>query len=724
MMRIFGTMKVRLILLSIISTVMLRAQVSDTTVLLPSVTVLYEEDEARLLWRRLSENWPLYEKQSYESANIYSRQSTASNEVEFEQVSNVYKSQDSWYQEVIGFKDYDRPTADFGDNVEFQASFSFDGDYDFNQGADQGTFSKYPYSKFENLLISPLRRMVDVEYAPSPIVGVMDRNAINHYDFQIIATWESDSSEHATLFFTPRANRVGWTGQVQVDVRDARIVEFEGAIGDKEVLQDFSRSDLFFVEYQKLSWSNGAVNVEFWASDINALPEMVDKPRNLVAVIPDQRLQGTDFWAQYRPKDDKLDAWTARQDSIIRYLNSDEYLDSADAVYNEFHWYEPLVSGVGYRKRSTGTNFFYSPLIGQFNAFGVGGWRWTPFAYGTKRFENDEMLSITGRLNYGLTNADTKGTLGATYTYAPLRNASWTVNIGNDYQQITQSVDLTGLFARSNFIEKTFTEVYHRFEWFNGFYTRLGFEYSERESIENLDLGNDIFGSLTPPQPFETYTVGQVSAEILIRPYQRYYLKGRRKIVLSSKWPDFRVVFKQGIPNLLNSDVRYSKYEFIVEDYVPSNRLGFSHYRVASGGFLNDPSTVRFIEYKWFRGGDYFLYTHPLYTFQNLPETFATPEVYFMANATHHFEGFVLNRVPLIRRLKLNVAMGASLLSIPSRSLLHLETYVGAERKMKLWDQPVRWGMYYGLLPNDMNPGYRIKIGMDFKDTFLDRWNF
>ena len=723
-MRIFGTMKVRLLLFCLTISGILRAQVSDTTVLLPSVTVMYEEDEAQLLWRRLSEHWALYEKQSYESAKIYSRQSTASNTVEFEQVSNVYRSQESWYQEVIGFKDYDRPTVDFGSSFSAGATFSFDGDYDFSEGSDKGVFSKYPYSKYEKLRIRPLKRMVDIEYAPSPIVGVMDRNAFNHYDFQIIAKWESDSSEHATLFFTPRDNRVGWTGQVQVDVRDTRIVEFEGAIGEMEVLQHFSTSSLFFVEHQKLSWSNGAFQVEYWASEVNLLPEMADKPRNLVAVIPDQQVQGTDFWAQYRPKDDKLDAWTARQDSIIRYLNSDEYLDSADAVYNEFHWYEPLVSGVGYRKRSAGTHFFYSPLIGQFNAFGVGGWRWTPFAFGTKRFENDQMLSVTGRLNYGLTNADAKGTLGATYTYAPLRNASWTVNIGNDYQQITQSVDLTGLFARSNFIEKTFTEVYHRFEWFNGFYTRLGFEYSKRESIENLDLGNDIFGSLTPPQPFETYTVGQVSAEILIRPYQRYYLKGRQKIVLSSKWPDFRIVFKQGIPNLLNSDVRYSKYEFIVEDYVPSNRLGFSHYRVASGGFLNDPSTVRFIEYKWFRGGDYFLYTHPLYTFQNLPETFATPEVYFMANATHHFEGFLLNRVPLIRRLKLNVAMGASMLSIPSRSLMHLETYVGAERKMKLWDQKVRWGMYYGLLPNDMNPGYRIKIGMDFKDTFLDRWNF
>jgi len=32
---------------------MLRAQVWDTTVMLPSVPVLYEEDEDQLLWRML-----------------------------------------------------------------------------------------------------------------------------------------------------------------------------------------------------------------------------------------------------------------------------------------------------------------------------------------------------------------------------------------------------------------------------------------------------------------------------------------------------------------------------------------------------------------------------------------------------------------------------------------------------------------------------------------------
>ena len=207
-------------------------------------------------------------------------------------------------------------------------------------------FSKYPYSKFENQCIEPLNRMVDIEYASSPIAGIMDRNALSHYTFEIVARWESDSSEHVTLFFTPEEIELAGQVQVEVDTRDYRINQFEGAIGDMEILQHFSAKDLFYLDHQKLSWANGAQHVEFWLTEVNRIPTMTDKPRNLVAIIPNQEVQDTDFWVQYRPQDDKLDAWTARQDSIIRYLNSDEYLDSADAVYNEFHWYEPLVSGV------------------------------------------------------------------------------------------------------------------------------------------------------------------------------------------------------------------------------------------------------------------------------------------------------------------------------------------------------------------------------------------
>ena len=160
--------------------------------------------------------------------------------------------------------------------------------------------------------------------------------------------------------------------------------------------------------------------------------------------------------------------------------------------------------------------------------------------------------------NYGFLNNDLKGSLDVEYTYAPMHNGSISLVVADDYEPITQSVDLAGIFARSNFIRKQTVEAYHRYEWFNGFYTRLGLEYSTRSSIEGLQFAqwtNDLFGARNQPAPFETYTVAQLGIEVLIRPFQRYYLKGRRKIVLSSKWPDFRFTFKQGIPDLFGSDV-------------------------------------------------------------------------------------------------------------------------------------------------------------------------
>ena len=59
-----------------------------------------------------------------------------------------------------------------------------------------------------------------------------------------------------------------------------------------------------------------------------------------------------------------------------------------------------------------------------------------------------------------------------------------------------------------------------------------------------------------------------MGAEILIGPFQSYYLKGRQKRVVSSRWPDFRLSIKQGIPDIFGSNVRYTKYEFQVEDMV------------------------------------------------------------------------------------------------------------------------------------------------------------
>ena len=507
--------------------------------------------------------------------------------------------------------------------------------------------------------------------------------------------------------------------------RNYRIVSIEAEYESIRIAQDFNLNGSFYVSKLQLEFGDNLYTQEVLA--LNTAQRPKKKRPMLVAFIPENVESDPNYWQQYRPKDDIIDAWTRKQDSLIRYLNSDEYLDSADAEYNKFHWYEPLFTGIGYRKRSKGTSFYYSPLIGQWNFVGIGGTRWVPAFRTTKRFSNYQSLSSSLAANYGFLNNDLKGALALDFVYAPLHNGSISLNLGDIYDPITQSVDLAGVFARSNFVRKKTFEMYHRYEWFNGFYTRLGIEYSNRESIEGLQFAqwsNDLFGTRNEPTPFDAYTVAQLGIEILIRPFQRYYLKGRQKIPLSSKWPDFRLIFKQGIPSFLGSDVRYSKYEFVVDDMLRFGQLGESFYRFSSGGFLNDPTSVRFIEYKWFRGGDFYLFTHPLYTYQSLPFTFASPSVYFTGSLIHHFDGFILGKIPLVKRLSLGSSVGASFLSVPVEDFHHLESYVGLDRKVKLWDTPMRFGIHYLFQPTDAAGGFRWKISMDVKDTFTDRWNY
>ncbi|MDP4766859.1 MAG: DUF5686 family protein [Schleiferiaceae bacterium] len=701
---------------------------NDTSIVLQQVTVIDHEDPAKVLVRDLRQNWRNLERSAPTNLKYYSRKySSKTSAVDFEQVAHVFFEDLVMRQEIQAFRDYSKYVPDDGRSVRFDASFNLNPSFDFNGDQDAGILEKYPEMNFDRAFFYPFSSKELPQASARTVSGLFEWDGWSVYEFRWLREYLFAGESFVELGFEPRPGKSGWKGTMLINASQLRPVSFKGTVGVLTLEQTYTKGHLF--SNASIIMKNAAKNSVFeWKLEGVDLPiEPTVKRAMQVGSVPIEQMQDLSYWEQYRPEGEELDQWTRRQDSLIRYLNSDDYLDSMDAIYNAFHWYEPLVSGVGYRKRSQGTNFYLSPLIGQWNLLGIGGVRWRPTMVLGKRFENDNAINFYGNLNYGFKNQDMKGSVDVGYTYAPLHNGSVHFRVGDTYDQITQSVDLTGLLARSNFIQKTFVESYHKYEWFNGFYTRLGIEYSKRQSIEGLefaDWSNDLFGSRNQPGFFETYTVAQLSAEILIRPFQRYYLKGRQKIVLSSRWPDFRWSLKQGIPNVFGSDVRYTKYEFQVEDMVRWGALGESFYNVVSGGFLNDPSTVRFIEYKWFRGGDFLLFTNPLFTMQSLPETFASPEVYVQAFGIHHFDGFLFDRIPGVNRLGFSTAAGFSALYLPNSNFSHLETYVGLERKVKLWQTPTRFGLYYLTSPSDANPGFRLKIGVDVKDTFKDRWNF
>ena len=208
-----------------------------------------------------------------------------------------------------------------------------------------------------------------------------------------------------SISFAPKSTK-GWKGTMVIGGNDFRVRSIKASYGDIYIEQEYSSKGSFYTK--NFIWRFSQTEYRQDVISVNTISKPKKNSPMMVAYIPEAANTDPDYWQQYRSIDPEVDARTRKQDSLIRYLNSDEYLDSADAVYNEFHWYEPLVSGVGYRKRSKGTFFYYSPLIGQWNFVGIGGTRWTPAFIGSKRFSNYQ--SVEGQFvpNYGFLNNDLK----------------------------------------------------------------------------------------------------------------------------------------------------------------------------------------------------------------------------------------------------------------------------------------------------------------------------
>ena len=466
-----------------------------------------------------------------------------------------------------------------------------------------------------------------------------------------------------------------------------------------------------------------------------------------------------DFNAHYRPKDlglasveyspDAFDAkptdWIAArkialdpkearhityQDSLTLFYDSDAYKDSVDAVYNKFHLWEPFLSGLGYRSSKKGVEWFVLPVVAQMRFFGVGGYRHNLGGSFARTFSDRRRLDVEGNLDYGVVNRDVRGDLSLSYLYNPRRFGLLRVELGDNYVFVNTYEPILGTFARGNFVRKTFFQGSHRIELVNGLYLRTSFDFSRREAITGLKLEDwsaQLFGALNEPTPFRTYTIALVGAELSYTPGQRYVIKGPRKIALGSDWPTFTLQAKQGIPGLLGGMVSFTSLRLNARDFRQSRFWGSTTWNAGLGTFLAaELDSIRFIEHRFFRGSDQLLLSNPSTSFQALDSTYHTARPWMEAYFIHHFDRSLLDRIPLVRALRLVPAVGGGLLYVAEAQLFHAEFYGGLELPFRLWDQRMRIGAYRVWTDQGSPeiPGFRLKMGLDFYDSYRGRWNY
>ncbi|MEO1713881.1 MAG: DUF5686 family protein, partial [Bacteroidota bacterium] len=104
----------------------------------------------------------------------------------------------------------------------------------------------------------------------------------------------------------------------------------------------------------------------------------------------------------------------------------------------------------------------------------------------------------------------------------------------------------------------------------------------------------------------------------------------------------------------------------IVDRGIDIGLIGELDYRLVGGAFLRN-ETSYFMDFQHFNGNQT-LFSNPfryLSTYQLLPYyDYSTDQQYFQAHLQHHFNGYILDKIPGIRKLHFSTVLGARMLAV------------------------------------------------------------
>lgn len=395
------------------------------------------------------------------------------------------------------------------------------------------------------------------------------------------------------------------------------------------------------------------------------------------------------FWKMIRPvpltfeevKDYQL------KDSIKTIRKSEKYLDSVDLKRNKFG-FSNIILGYRYQKSFKNWNLnIGSPLFNsQFNT--VQGWHTNMETSFFKYFKDKKQsFWINSNFDYGFSDKILRPNASFTYQFNNQTKPYISVSGGRKLTQFNQNNPIsavvnsvTSLFFERNyakFYDKTFAKLAFGKELLNGLEFSSSIAYEVRTPVFNatdytvfnrnaVDYSSN--NPLTPNNftsvPFEANKLFKFSVKAQIKFGQEYISLPDQKINLgANKYPKIDFNYTKGFA-ASNSKFNYDFVETKIFQTLEFGNKGNFSYNLKAGTFLNKDE-LAFADYKHFNGNE----THinidynTLETFNLLPYyDLSTNGSYAEFHFQHHFNGYVLRKIPLINKLQFKLVLGANVL--------------------------------------------------------------
>lgn len=348
---------------------------------------------------------------------------------------------------------------------------------------------------------------------------------------------------------------------------------------------------------------------------------------------------------------------------------------------------------------------------------------------------------IESYIAYG--TKDQRFKYGGNFIYVFNKNPrkAFAIDYKHDMEQLGQSIMA---FREDNILSSTFRRgpqytlsmvnqfnTYYEHEWFQGFSNTLRFKQREQFPIYNQQFV--LFNDFGTSDYYSSFITSEISLNTRYAYNEKFVLGEFERISLGTQYPIINFTATAGFKNILGSQFSFQKLQLTINHWFNTYPLGYGKYIIDAGKIFGK---LPYPLLKLHEGNQTYFFDEYAFNLMNYYE-FVSDE-WVSLSYTHYFDGFFLNKIPLLRKLKWReLAWSKGLLGFLNQENLnymlfpstlytldrnqnfnnlkpYIEAGVGIENIFKFIRVDAIWRLSYLNNPNISKFGFRMSMYFKF----------